>query len=242
MPGYAVFVGVAVLIAVGVVGVARASQPTVDPREAADDDGAVSVVREESLPTGALLLNVLLVQGVLTAVLVVVASLVAVPWSALGLGANAVSVAATVAGVGFGVGLYVLDEVLTVVARWGGVVPDEAVRESLSPTSPGGWFTLFVGVLPVVAVAEELLFRGALIGASTTGLAVPAWLAVGVSSLVFGTAHGAQGKGGIVVTALLGVGLGGVFLVSGSLVTAAVAHYVVNALEFVVHESRNGER
>lgn len=241
MPGYAVFVGVAALIAVGVVGLTRLSQPTVSPQEPIEEEAGLPVVREESLPTGALLLNVLLVQGVLTAALVGAAELLAIPWTSLGLGRDAVSVGAVVAGLGYGVGLYVLDEALTVVARWRGAVTDEAFRESLTPASFGGWLTLFVGVLPVVAVAEELLFRAALIGVSTAGVGVPAWVAVGGSSLVFGTAHGAQGRGGVVVTTVLGIGLGGVFLVSGSLVTVAVAHYVVNGLEFLVHETRTGD-
>jgi len=39
-----------------------------------------------------------------------------------------------------------------------------------------------------------------------------------------------------VVAALLGVGLGALFVVTGSLLAVVLAHYLVNALEFVVHE------
>jgi membrane protease YdiL (CAAX protease family) len=39
-----------------------------------------------------------------------------------------------------------------------------------------------------------------------------------------------------VVTGVLGFALAAVFVTTGSLVAVIVAHYLVNALEFVVHE------
>lgn len=235
-PAYPAFVGLALLLGVGVVALARASATRVDPQEPVDEGGGLPVVRERSLPIGALLLNVLLTHGVLTVVLVGTAWGTAIPATALGVGPTALERSALLVGAVAGVGLYLLDEGMTVLARVVGVVPEEALRESLSPGSRGGWVVLLVGVLPVVAVAEELLFRGALVGAATVGLGVPAWAAVGGSSLLFGAAHSVQGPGGIAVTGVLGVALAGVFLATGSLVAVVVAHYVVNAAEFVVHE------
>ncbi|MFB6105038.1 MAG: lysostaphin resistance A-like protein [Halobacteriaceae archaeon] len=230
-PAYPSFVGIALVIAIAVVGLARVSQAAAHGPDADD-----SVDATESLPTGALLVNVLLTHGVVVILIGVTAWIAAVPHPVLGLGPATRGISAGVLGVAAGVVVYLLDEVLTVLARAVGLVPSERLRESLSPSSVGGWVTLFVGVLPVVAFAEELLFRAALVGVATTGLGAPVWLAVAGSSLLFGAAHGVQGPGGVIVTGVLGVALAGVFLASGSLLTVVVAHYLVNVLEFVVHE------
>ena len=100
----------------------------------------------------------------------------------------------------------------------------------------GEWALLLAVVLPVVAAFEEALFRGALIGALSVGVAVDPWLLVVASSVAFGLGHGAQGRLGIAVAGGLGVALAGLFVATGSLLAVAVAHYVVNALEFVAHE------
>jgi membrane protease YdiL (CAAX protease family) len=41
---------------------------------------------------------------------------------------------------------------------------------------------------------------------------------------------------GVVVTGVLGFVLAAAFVLTGSLLAVVVAHYLVNALEFVVHE------
>jgi len=232
-PAYPSFVGIALVVAVGVVTLARASQAAVP---APDPDTGDPPDRTESLPTGALLVNVLLTHGVVTVLVVVAAWIAAVPGPVIGVGPGATGVKAVAVGAAAGVGLYLVDESLTLLARAVGVVPEERLRESLSPTTRGGWVTLIGGVLPLVAIAEELLFRAALVGAATTGLGLPVWLTVAGSSLLFGAAHGVQGPGGVVVTGILGAALAGVFLASGSLLAVVLTHYVVNLLEFLVHE------
>jgi membrane protease YdiL (CAAX protease family) len=58
---------------------------------------------------------------------------------------------------------------------------------------------------------------------------------VAVSSVAFALGHGAQGRVGVVVTGALGAGLGALFVLTDSLLAVVVAHYLVNALELVVH-------
>ena len=123
-----------------------------------------------------------------------------------------------------------------VVGRRQGLSTPTGLREALAPDTTAGWVLLLVVVLPIIAGFEELLFRGALIGVVHAGFGVSTWLLVGGSSVVFALGHGAQGRLGIVVTGLLGVGLATVFVLTGSLLVVIVAHYVINALEFVVHE------
>jgi len=65
---------------------------------------------------------------------------------------------------------------------------------------------------------------------------VSPWVMAVVASGAFALGHGAQGRLGMVVTGALGLVLAAAFVVTGSLLTVIVAHYLVNALEFVVHE------
>ena len=96
---------------------------------------------------------------------------------------------------------------------------------------------MLLGVtLPVVAVFEEALFRGALIGALGAGTGVNPWLLAVGSAAAFGLGHGAQGRLGIVVAGGMGLALAGLFVSTGSLLTVVVAHYAVNASEFAVHK------
>jgi membrane protease YdiL (CAAX protease family) len=91
-------------------------------------------------------------------------------------------------------------------------------------------------VLPVIAGFEEVLFRGALVGVVSSGYGVSAWVMAVVASGAFALGHGAQGRLGVLVTGALGFVLAAAFVLTGSLVVVIVAHYLVNALEFVVHE------
>ncbi|WP_232820462.1 CPBP family intramembrane glutamic endopeptidase [Halorussus litoreus] len=189
--------------------------------------------------TGALLVNVAFSQGVFGAALVGAAWLADLPPDALGivpadpwnLGVPAVAL-----GVAVGVALYVANELAAAVADAAGVEYTEGVRESLAPDSPTGWAVLLGVVLPVIAGFEELLFRAALIGAFSAGFGLSPWLLAVLSTLAFAAGHGAQGPGGVAVTGVLGFALAAAFVVSGSLLVVVVAHYVVNALEFVIHE------
>lgn len=210
---------------------------------------------EPVLTTAALLANAALSQLLALAVLVGIAWWAGVPASAFGLGdgnpalgtvgsrwigsigpAAAVGAGAVVGGV-----LYLGNELAAGVGARVGVSPSERLREAMAPGDARGWALLLGVVLPIVAVFEEALFRGALIGALALGLAIDPWLLAVGSSVAFGLGHGAQGRLGIVVTALLGFALAAVFIVTGSLLVAIAAHYVVNALEFVVREGLDVE-
>jgi membrane protease YdiL (CAAX protease family) len=91
-------------------------------------------------------------------------------------------------------------------------------------------------ILPIIAGVEEFLFRAAAIGVTAAAFDTSPWALAVVSSIAFALGHGAQGRIGVVVTGGLGFALAAVFVVTDSLLVVVVAHYLVNALEFVVHE------
>ncbi len=184
----------------------------------------------------ALLANVAVSQGALGTVLVFGAWWAAVPASALGLGATALAPAVLVAGVAAGGLLYLANEAAAAAGRRYGVEGAEAFRAALAPESRRGWAVLLLVVLPVVAAFEELLFRGVLVGALAVGFGVSPWVLAGLSSVAFAAGHGAQGRLGVAVTGVLGFALAAVFVLTESLAAVVVAHYLVNALEFVVNE------
>ncbi|WP_321111567.1 CPBP family intramembrane glutamic endopeptidase [Halorussus salinisoli] len=197
--------------------------------------------REQNLDfsTGALLTNVALSQGVFGAVIVAAAWLAAVPLGALGVEVGNpwnVGLPAVGVGVGVGVALYLANELSAKAADTADVDYSEDLREALAPDTLRGWAILLAVVLPVIAGFEELLFRAALVGAFSAGFGLSPWLLAVFSTVAFAIGHGAQGPGGVAVTGLLGFALAVAFVLSGSLLVVVVAHYVVNALEFVVHE------
>ena len=106
----------------------------------------------------------------------------------------------------------------------------------LAPDSLAGWALLLGVVLPLIAGFEELLFRGALVGVLSAGFGWSPWLLAVVSSVAFALGHGAQGSVGVAVTGLLGFVLAAGYIITGSLLVVVVAHYLVNAVEFVAYE------
>jgi len=190
------------------------------------------------LTPAVLLANVGATQGLVAVLLVAAGLYYDIPAAAFGItpdpwstGAPAVAV-----GVGFGLALWVGNELATTVADAAGAGYDESVRELLAPETGEGWLVLFGLVLPIIAVAEELLFRAALIGVPAAGFDLSPWLFAVLASVAFALGHGAQGRVGIVVTGLLGLVLAAGYVLSGSLLLVVVAHYVVNATEFAVYE------
>lgn len=75
---------------------------------------------------------------------------------------------------------------------------------------------------------EEIAYRGYAIPMLTPILGVAG--AVTVSSAVFGSMHGYQGRLGIVRTTLMGAVLAGGFVMSGSLVPAILAHTAIDLI------------
>lgn len=212
-----------------------ARQPGVGEEPAdrpAEPGGAVD------LSSGILLGNVLVTQGFIAAIVLAAIGYFAVPWTAVGLpgGPLTVDPEGLVLGVALGVGLWLASEVAGRLADAAGLAYDERLRTMLAPGTVAGWLSLFLVVLPVIAIAEELLFRAALIGGHGAGLGLSPWLLVVVSSGLFALGHGAQGRVGIAATGALGLVLGGAFVVTDRLIVVVAAHYVVNALEFGAHE------
>lgn len=225
MTEWATFVGLTGVVTLLLLALSHASQSVID-----EPDPEVEVT------SGLLLANVALSQGVLLGVLLAAAWYTRVPLAALGIATPLTATAALAVGSGLGFVLYSSSELGGAAADRVGLEYDEGLRELLAPDSIGGWIVLLVIVLPVIAFFEEFLFRAALIGAIHAGYGVSPWLLAVLSSILFAIGHGAQGNTGIVVTGLLGFALATAFIVTGSLLVVVVAHYSVNALEFVVHE------
>ncbi len=210
----------------GELGTAPSPGDKVDPITGVDLSGGPS--------TGVLLLNVAVSQAVFGVLVLGAAWYTEVPAGALGIAAG-LSDALPAVGVGavLGLVLYAANAGVAAVAGAAGIEFDSGLRELLTPETPAGWVLLLGVVLPIIAIVEELLFRGALVGALSVGFGVSPWLLAAASSGVFALGHGAQGRAGIAVTGLLGFALAAAFVMSGSLLTVVVAHYVVNATEFV---------
>lgn len=189
-----------------------------------------------SISTVALLANVTVSQGLFAIILLGAAWYFSIPLTAFGEDPSLSVAEATMLGLVVGFIFYGLNELATAIGRQRGLTASEALRSALAPETAGGWAVLLLVVLPIIAGFEELLFRGALIGVFAIGFDVSPWLLAVGSSVAFALGHGAQGRLGVVVTGLLGFGLATVFILTDSLLVVIVAHYVVNACEFIVHE------
>ena len=252
MARWAVFAGVTALVLVSLLALARASQlsmsgsatpgttasepePATDPERVMDSP---DTARPASFSTGLLLANVALSQGLFLVLLAAGALYARIPPSALGLADVPTSsgLPALALGAGLGLALYLVNELGSLGAEAVGIETPDDLRESLAPDSLVGWVALLGLALPTIAVFEELLFRAALVGALSVGFSLSPWLLALLSSVAFALGHGAQGTVGMVVTGGLGLVLAGAFIVTGSLLVVVLAHYLVNALEFVVHE------
>jgi membrane protease YdiL (CAAX protease family) len=222
------------------------SAPTLDPiavdSGVAIDEGHNSGAKGmatpdplESMSTSALLLNVVFSQGLFGGLVVLGAWYTEIPLVALGV-PGMPQIGALALGAGLGIALYAGNELVAAGASALGFSPPEDLRSMLAPDSLASWALLLAGILPTIAFIEELLFRAALIGVLSTGFAVSPWLLAILSSIAFAVGHGAQGSLGMAVTGSLGLALAAAFVLTGSLFVVVLAHYLVNALEFIVHE------
>ncbi|GAB6878689.1 hypothetical protein JCM17823_09630 [Halorubrum gandharaense] len=217
-----------------------------DGRSGGAGDGADTAAEPTPAPgptisTTALLANVLVSQAVALAALAGVAWWAGVPAHAFGVERGDLAGDVLLIGALAGIGLYLANEAAAGLGKRFGMAAPEQLREAMAPGDARGWALLLGVVLPTIAVFEEALFRGALIGAFALGFGVDPWLLAVLSSVAFGLGHGAQGRLGVLVTATLGLVLAALFVVTGSLILVIVAHYVINALEFVVREGLGWE-
>jgi len=188
----------------------------------------------DAMGTSALLLNVAFSQGVFGGLVLLGAWYTEIPLGALGV--SRIEIGTVVLGIGVGIALYAGNAFAATGADALGFSPPDDLRATLAPDSVGGWLLLLLVILPAIAFVEELLFRAALVGAISAGFSVSPWALAIVSSVAFALGHGAQGSVGMVVTGSLGFVLAATFVLTGSLLVVVIAHYLVNALEFVVHE------
>jgi membrane protease YdiL (CAAX protease family) len=104
----------------------------------------------------------------------------------------------------------------------------QAIAERILPQST-------VELLPYLALAitaglcEEFLYRGFAM-AVLIHVGLQAWAVVLLSSVLFGLAHSYQGRGGIVMTLLIGLILGSSRFIYGSLVPAIFWHSAVDVV------------
>ena len=189
------------------------------------------------LSTTALLANVTISQGLFAMLLIVGAWIARIPVSAFSVGTGPTEVLILAFGIGTGVALYIGNEVGSALGARFGLGDGEGLRSALAPETSLEWAALLCIVLPIIAGFEELLFRGALIGVIASGYSISPWVLAVVSSLAFALGHGAQGRIGIIVTGVFGFVLASIFIVTDSLLIVIIAHYIVNALEFIIHEA-----
>jgi len=104
------------------------------------------------------------------------------------------------------------------------------VMKSVVPKSQREWFLILLPLLLAVA-AEELIFRGMLIGGFS--LVVNPWVMAVASSIIFGIMHSPQGLLGIIMTALVGFIFAATFIISNSLVMVISVHYIINFMQIL---------
>lgn len=96
------------------------------------------------------------------------------------------------------------------------------------PTTAGQrrWFA---ALCVTAGIAEEILFRGFLIHYFRTApFAANLAVALILSSVIFGTEHLYQGLTGVIQTALIGLVLGTLFLLSGNILLPAILHTIID--------------
>lgn len=109
--------------------------------------------------------------------------------------------------------------------------PDTAVFKYFEIDSPLWLYVDLALGLMLVAISEEILFRGCLFeifGRYTQSTVV----VVALSAIVFGVVHWPTGIDNIFATAMTGVLLGAVYAWSKSLVPCVIIHYFNNLIHF----------
>lgn len=100
------------------------------------------------------------------------------------------------------------------------------------PETPAETAVFSLLVAPTAGIGEEIVYRGFLLG-QLWGFTDNAWLAAGVSSLVFGLLHIYQGWWGVVRTGMIGLVFATGLIMTGSLIPSIIAHTLANMLGVV---------
>ncbi len=93
----------------------------------------------------------------------------------------------------------------------------------------GRQYAAFVALSVTAGIVEETVFRGWLLWYLQGWL--PLWAAVVVSSALFGLAHLYQGATGVAKTAVVGLAMALLYLLSGSLWLPILAHAMIDILQ-----------
>jgi membrane protease YdiL (CAAX protease family) len=104
----------------------------------------------------------------------------------------------------------------------------QAIAERILPQSTVE-FLPYLALAITAGLCEEFLYRGFAM-AALIHVGLQAWAVVLLSSVLFGLAHSYQGRGGIVMTLLIGIILGTSRIVYGSLVPAIFWHSAVDVI------------
>jgi membrane protease YdiL (CAAX protease family) len=104
----------------------------------------------------------------------------------------------------------------------------QALAERILPQSTVELFP-YLALAITAGLCEEFLYRGFAM-AVLAHIGLPAWAVVLLSSVLFGLAHSYQGRGGIVMTLLVGLLLGTSRMAYGSLVPAIFWHSAVDVV------------
>jgi len=122
---------------------------------------------------------------------------------------------------------------LELAFRWAGLSAPSTPAPSFLTAHDIPQIVLAFGLVAVVGVAEETIFRGYLLlrfGATMRNMT----LAVVVSSLIFSLGHGYEGTAGLATVGLMGVLLCVVYLWRGSLVAPMVVHFLQDFVGIVL--------
>src|SRR5271154_1980351 len=134
---------------------------------------------------------------------------------------------------GFGIAFAVGSLLQVVLVRRSATAREKILRAFrrfafILPVTPEerAWFAL---VSVTAGICEEVLYRGFLIRyLSYSPWHAGLWIALGISSIAFGMAHGYQGLSGIIGTAMLGAVMVVVFAATGSLWLPMALHAVID--------------
>jgi len=111
-------------------------------------------------------------------------------------------------------------------------LPSRSLTSFLAPQGVGEYLLAFILVI-VVAVSEEVIFRGYLILrlANTSGNVL---LAAAISSLIFALGHGYEGSAGILTVGIMGFLFALVYLWRMSLVAPIVMHFLQDFIGIIL--------
>lgn len=178
-------------------------------------------------------------------IIVGISAVIAVVWSRddrsaelLGLGAPESWLATALWAIGLGVAIQLASVILLepLTERLTGATHDHSAVESVR----GSILALIqwlVVVWVVVALVEEVLYRGYLMTEITAGLG---WgsgaevVALIVSSVVFGLSHWYQGRAGALSTGIIGLVLGVIFLAANDLWLPILTHGVIDTVGLIL--------